>query len=140
MRAWLFLQEGPGAGHSYPLDPVTRKVYSIGRSSECAICLNDTRASRHHADIRWDGQRWTVIDQSSTNGTYVNGMRVHGPYDLRLGDRVTIGETTMVLRQASGGSTGARPVAAAPGLRRPGLSQGQSQQGNQHLPIEGGSV
>lgn len=113
MKAWLVLQEGPAAGRTYPLDPSTKPVYSIGRSSECDVVLNDTRASRHHADIRWDGQQWTVVDQNSTNGTYVNGLRVHRPYDLHLSDRVTIGETTMVLRQASPD----RAVAGAPGQR-----------------------
>jgi pSer/pThr/pTyr-binding forkhead associated (FHA) protein len=59
--------------------------------------LNDHRASRHHADIRWGGQYWAVVDRNSTNGTYVNGMQVHQLHNLYPGDRVTIGETTMVL-------------------------------------------
>ena len=99
MIALLVLQEGPGAGQQYTLDPAQQPVLSVGRSSACQIMLNDHRASRHHADFSWDGRQWTVVDQGSTNGTYVNGMRVHSPYDLRLGDRVTIGETTMVMRQ-----------------------------------------
>ena len=101
MKAWLVLQEGPGAGHSYPLDPFKRPALSIGRSSECDVMLNDQRASRHHGDIRWNGRQWEVVDRGSTNGTYVNGMQVHQPYELRLGDRVTIGETTIVLREYS---------------------------------------
>ena len=99
MKAWLALQEGPGAGRSHPLDPLRQTVLSVGRSSECDIVLSDGRASRHHADIRWDGREWTVVDNRSTNGTYVNGLQVHGSYDLRVGDRITIGETTMVLRE-----------------------------------------
>ncbi len=101
MKAWLVVQEGPGAGQSYLLDPFKQSLLSIGRSSECTVTLNDTRASRHHADIRWNGHQWTVVDVGSTNGTYVNGMQVHGPYDLRLGDRVTVGETTLVVREFS---------------------------------------
>lgn len=101
MKAWLVLQEGPGAGYSYPLDPFKKPVLSVGRSSECELVLDDHRASRHHADIRWNGRQWEVVDRGSTNGTYVNGMRVHRPYDLRLGDRVTIGETTLVLREVA---------------------------------------
>ncbi|MFC2023298.1 FHA domain-containing protein [Chloroflexota bacterium] len=112
MKALLVLQEGPGAGQQYSLDPALQPVVSVGRSSGCQITLNDHRASRHHADFRWDGRQWTVVDQGSTNGTYVNGMRVHGPYELRLSDRVTIGETTMVLRESvaqPGPAAGARP-------------------------------
>jgi hypothetical protein len=99
MKAWLVLQEGPGAGHSYPLDPFKKAALSVGRSSDCDIALADQRASRHHGDIRWNGRYWEIVDRGSTNGTYVNGMQVHGPYDLRVGDRITIGETTMVLRE-----------------------------------------
>ncbi|MFC2015791.1 FHA domain-containing protein [Chloroflexota bacterium] len=114
MKALLVLQEGPGAGQQVTLDPALQPVLSVGRSSGCQIPLNDHRASRHHADFSWDGRQWTVVDQGSTNGTYVNGMRVHSPYDLRLGDRVTIGETTMVLRESMaqpGPMAGARPQA-----------------------------
>jgi hypothetical protein len=113
MKACLALQEGPGAGRSYPLDPMRQTAVSVGRSSESDIVLNDGRASRHHADIRWDGRHWAVVDNGSTNGTYVNGLRVHGPYDLRVGDRITIGETTMVLReQVAQPPQGRAPVAA----------------------------
>jgi hypothetical protein len=108
MRALLVFQEGPGAGRSYPLDPFKQPALSLGRSSECDIALADHRASRHHADVRWNGRQWEVVDRGSTNGTYVNGMQVHEPYELRPGDRVTIGETTIVLRDAPP-STGQPP-------------------------------
>ncbi len=99
MKVRLILQEGPGAGDSYTLDPKKQTTFSLGRSSECDLVLKDHRSSRHHADLRWDGRQWQVIDRGSTNGTFVNGLQVHRPYDLRPGDRLTIGETTMVLHQ-----------------------------------------
>jgi hypothetical protein len=77
--------------------------------------LNDQRASRHHGDIRWNGHQWEVVDRGSTNGTYVNGMQVHQPYELRLGDRVTIGETTIVLREYSTQSSAPPPKIKDPG-------------------------
>lgn len=100
MNAWLILQEGPGAGNSYPLDPASQQVFTVGRSSQCDVALRDNRASRHHADIRWTGHHWQVVDRGSTNGTYVNGVQVHKPYDLRLDDRITVGDTTMVMRDS----------------------------------------
>jgi hypothetical protein len=131
MKAWLVLQEGPGAGNSYPLDPFKQSVLSIGRSSDCDVTLADQRASRHHGDIRWDGRHWVIADRGSTNGTYVNGMQVHQPYDLRTGDRITIGETTMVLREfAEQPATPARQPGAvghAPPKRGPTL-EGQAWQ------------
>ncbi len=99
MKATLVLQEGRGAGRSFALDPSKQVLLSVGRSADCNIVLDDHRSSRYHADFRWTGSQWVVVDRGSTNGTYVNGLQVHGPYDLRLGDRVTIGETTLVLRE-----------------------------------------
>ncbi len=113
MKASLVLQEGPGAGQVFSLDPAGKPVVSVGRSSECDVVLGDHRASRHHADFRWNGQEWEVRDRGSTNGTYVNGLQVHQAYELRFGDRVTVGETTMVLREAPGQPRAPGEAAAA---------------------------
>jgi hypothetical protein len=123
MKAWLVLQEGPGAGNSYPLDPSERPTVSVGRSSECDVVLDDHRASRHHGDIRWNNRQWEVIDRGSTNGTYVNGLQVHQPYELQLGDRITIGETTMVMRQTASGT--ARPSQLRPAGRAAETQEGR---------------
>ena len=128
MKAWLVMQEGPGAGQSYPLDPFRQPVLTVGRSSQCNIVLNDSRASRHHADFCWDGRQWTVVDQHSTNGTYVNGMQVYNPYDLHVGDRVTIGETTMVVRAAEARAPAAGSGGAAAPDRRAGETAKQAAQ------------
>lgn len=114
MKAILVVQEGPGAGRSYPLDPSKQILLSVGRSGDCNIRLDDHRASRYHADIRWTGGGWAVVDRGSTNGTYVNGLQVHQPYDLRLGDRLTIGETTLVMRPWEAAAPPAAPPAPAP--------------------------
>jgi hypothetical protein len=102
MKVKLVLQEGPGAGRWFSLDPAKQILLSAGRSGDCNIVLDDHRSSRHHADFRWDGSQWEVVDRGSTNGTYVNGMQVHQPYTLRLGDRITLGETTLVVREWEG--------------------------------------
>jgi hypothetical protein len=116
MKAKLVLQEGPGAGRWFPLDPSKQVLLSAGRAADCNIVLADHRSSRHHADFRWNGRQWEVVDRGSTNGTYVNGMQVHQPYDLRLGDRITIGETTLVVRdwETPGDGPAARPRESAP--------------------------
>lgn len=113
MKARLIVQEGPGSGLSYSLDPFQQPVFSVGRSSQCDIVLKDPRASRHHSDLSWNGRQWEVSDRGSTNGTYVNRVQIHGPSELRLGDRITIGETTIVLREPSAFPTvppGSRPA------------------------------
>ena len=120
MKALLVLQEGPGAGSAHPLNPRTQPVTSVGRSSKCDIRLNDQRASRHHCDIWWNGHAWEVTDQGSTNGTYLNGVQIQGPRELRLGDRITVGETTMVLREPT--SQAAAPMAPPVGRQLSGVA------------------
>ncbi len=132
MRVSLVLQEGPGAGQAHTLDPGRRPVLSVGRSSECDIVLNDHRASRHHADFRWNGGEWEIRDRGSTNGTYVNGMQVHQPYELRLGDRVTIGETTMVLREA--------PAQAAPAGERGAVARQAARTAERPIMVPSGQA
>ena len=90
------MQEGPGAGQAHTLDPARRPVLSVGRSSECDIVLNDHRASRHHADFRWNGGEWEIRDRGSTNGTYVNG-RVVTSASVRFGDVISVGSTQITV-------------------------------------------
>jgi adenylate cyclase len=62
----------------------------IGRSPECDLVLNQPGMSRKHAMIRRTADGWTIIDQGSRNGLYVNHRRVT-EHALRDGDRITPG-------------------------------------------------
>ena len=69
---------------------------TIGRSRDCDVVLEDSGASRRHAEVCPDLDGWTLRDLDSTNGVRVNGRRVHGSQPLRQGDRVEIGSTEIV--------------------------------------------
>ena len=62
----------------------------VGRSRDCDVVLEDPNVSRQHAELRRDGESWTVADLGSTNGIKVNGRRVEQAR-LSPGDRVTFG-------------------------------------------------
>jgi hypothetical protein len=66
----------------------------IGRSRECDVVLSDPNTSRRHAEVRRDGDGWTVVDLGSTNGIKVNGRRVDQAA-LEPGDRITLGLTEL---------------------------------------------
>jgi hypothetical protein len=94
----LITAPGTPAEGSYVLaGPLT----VIGRAEDCDLRLSDPGASRRHAELRRAGDRVAIADLRSTNGTMVNGRQIE-TVDLRDGDEIVIGETTLVYRAAGG--------------------------------------
>jgi len=73
----------------------------IGRHAEGAGRLaDDEEISRSHARLSLDRTGFCAIeDLGSTNGTYVNGLRIKGPETLSEGDTIEVGATTLVVRE-----------------------------------------
>lgn len=67
---------------------------TIGRDPSNTIALsNDNTVSRRHATITPNGSECIVADEGSSNGVYVNGVRISGTHALKPGDEVQIGAT-----------------------------------------------
>ncbi len=75
---------------------LTESCYTIGRSPDNAIVLEDSRVSRRHGKLERDGDGYRLIDLKSHNGTYINGQRVQEPVPLRPGDEIGIGQHLLV--------------------------------------------
>ncbi len=88
----LVIRSGTQAGREFPLD---RPVIRIGRGSGSDILLQDSQASRQHAEISRQGDQFFIRDLGSMNGTFVNGERITGPRLLKAGDEIRIGETVL---------------------------------------------
>jgi pSer/pThr/pTyr-binding forkhead associated (FHA) protein len=85
----LVVRSGGGrAGETFPLEGDRT---SLGRAPECEIFLDDVTVSRHHAVIRRGADGFTIDDEGSLNGTYVNRRRVETA-KLEDGDEVQIGK------------------------------------------------
>jgi len=67
----------------------------LGRSPECEICLDDDGISRKHARIVMRNGHPEIEDLRSTNGTFVDGVRVTTTTRLNDGSRVRIGGLTL---------------------------------------------
>jgi FHA domain-containing protein len=93
-EASLTVLEDGRRGTTYHLG---RASVTIGRLPECDIVISDPGASRQHAQIRFDGDRFVVDDLGSTNGTLVNDAAADGRA-LEDGDRITIGSTVLEFR------------------------------------------
>ena len=103
MADWL---SGAGAAHlsiSCPGQaafkvPLSRREVTIGRDKNCRICLPLVNVSRIHARIVIVGEEYRLEDLDSTNGTFVNGIRVSRCV-LRNNDQVRIGEARIAFVQ-----------------------------------------
>ena len=69
--------------------------FTAGRQGN--LVIDDDYASGHHARFQISGGRWYVEDLGSTNGTWLNGRRIHAAQRLAKGDTVRIGHTVITV-------------------------------------------
>jgi len=94
-RATLTFLTGIDAGQVYALP---EQGCTVGRGTDCEICVDDQAVSRRHARILPLKEGFFVEDLESTNGTFVGEGRIHTT-ELRSGDRIQVGPN-IVLRYA----------------------------------------
>ncbi|MGZ8217906.1 FHA domain-containing protein [Methylomagnum sp.] len=68
---------------------------TIGRAPTCDIVIDNGALSRHHCTLRESGGLWTIIDEGSSNGTYIDGKKI-SQQALKHKDRVTLGKHTLL--------------------------------------------
>jgi len=77
--AQLYVLQGPDKGKTFQLP----EGYGlIGRDSP-SIALTDTSVSRRHAELVEDHDHWLLKDLDSANGTYLNGVKIDQPTEIR---------------------------------------------------------
>jgi two-component system cell cycle response regulator len=69
---------------------------TLGRSDTCGARFDDASVSGVHARIACVAQAYIIMDAGSTNGSYVNDVRVQTPVHLHDGDRVQLGSSTFL--------------------------------------------
>jgi EmrB/QacA subfamily drug resistance transporter len=115
----LRVAQGDGAERTFEL--VSDVV--LGRDPSAEVVLTDPsgQVSRRHARIVIRGTEAVLEDLMSTNGTFVNGERLDGPYALRAGDKVELGGYTLGFVPATApaptrsGSEGTLTIISGPG-------------------------
>jgi len=86
--ACLIVYSGDDQGLRLTLD-AGRNV--AGRAPECELPIDNPAVSRRHAEFRVEGDRVTLQDLGSVNGSFVNGQRLRGDVVLKDGDLVALG-------------------------------------------------
>jgi two-component system cell cycle response regulator len=92
-KAYILFISGPLMGEKYLLGD---KDIVIGRDKDdCDIAISDSRVSRQHLRIGFEGGQFMIEDLDSTNGTFVNGERIGKRKVLENGDQIHISSDTL---------------------------------------------
>lgn len=109
MRVHLDVTAGPHAGSSFRFDG--HATFLVGRSPRAHFALpeKDPYVSRFHFIIEVNPPLIRLRDMGSRNGTLVNERPIGVDADLRSGDAIRIGETTIIVRTTAVGEGAASP-------------------------------
>lgn len=69
----------------------------FGRAEFCDVVFDDRKMSRYHFCIQKQKRYFIITDLNSTNGTYLNGIRLKEPQRLRNKDRIFVGMTIITV-------------------------------------------
>ncbi len=90
-------------------------IIDVGRDDAADVIVPDAAVSRRHLTLDATGSRLMVTDLDSANGTFRNGERVQGSFELAPGDEVVIGDSILRLdpdpKVATEPAVRARPAA-----------------------------
>ncbi|MHC4884585.1 MAG: ATP-binding protein [Planctomycetota bacterium] len=93
----LVVIQGAHQGQRYPIGD-TRLCF--GRDHKVGIRLEDEGISRSHAAVYRHQERIWLEDLGSTNGTYVNNVRIHEPCIIKNNDHISMGQTVIQVQTA----------------------------------------
>jgi hypothetical protein len=110
----LTVRQGPQRGQRFP---VSKDSIIIGRVVGSDVVVSDPEVSRRHASITWERGQPVIRDLGSTNGTFVNGVRITGPRALSDGDTIGLGKVQLSFQCPA--IAEARPTLAGPAAPPP---------------------
>jgi DNA-binding NtrC family response regulator len=90
---------GGSAGKTVVVATPGRRMLA-GQSDVCDLVIADRRVSRRHLAFELAGDALRVTDQGSSNGSFVNGLRVLD-FLARGGEEVALGDTTLVVERVA---------------------------------------
>ena len=86
----IYTKEMSLLGKRFVLD---QRQFRVGRGPDNQVVLEGDSVSRRHCYFERHGDSWSVVDDRSTNGTYVNDENIASGCRLQNGDRVKVGPT-----------------------------------------------
>lgn len=80
---------------------VLSQPFTIGRHSENSVCIANATVSGRHAEILIAGEQLLIRDCDSTNGSLLNGKRLHTVEPLKNGDILHFGNVMFTVQKES---------------------------------------
>ncbi|MFI6805741.1 FHA domain-containing protein [Streptomyces luteogriseus] len=122
-------------GRTWTLDP--SRAYTLGRDPQGDVVFDDARVSWRHATVSFNGRSWVIEDHGSTNGTFVQGQRIH-QMELGPGSAVNLGNATDGPRLNLSGAAAsvATPQAQPQPQQQPYAAQGANPGWGQQAPAQ----
>ncbi|MCX5242012.1 ABC transporter ATP-binding protein/permease [Streptomyces prunicolor] len=118
-------------GRTWTLD--ASRPYTLGRDPQGDVVVDDARVSWRHATISWSGRSWVIDDHGSTNGTFVQGQRIH-QMEIGPGSSVHLGNATDGPRLSLSGAAASVASPQAQPQQQPYAAQGASPGWAQQAP------
>lgn len=88
LQEHLLITKGPRTGEKIPL---SASPFIIGREASIEVLVNLESISRKHLRVSKGDLGYIIEDLNSSNGTYVNDVRIEKPYQIKDGDRIALG-------------------------------------------------
>jgi hypothetical protein len=85
---------GPKIGFSFTLKPGGRLI--VGSASDADVQIEARGISRKHVCLYWLDNKIYIEDQQSSNGTFVNKRKISAAAELKSGDQIAVGVTTVI--------------------------------------------
>jgi DNA-binding NtrC family response regulator len=90
----LLVVDGPSSGQKFVIEGSEPSRVLVGKSPSCEVRFEDPEVSRRHAALNVVGSLLKITDMGSSNGTYVDGLRIGEAY-LSGNETLRIGSTTV---------------------------------------------
>lgn len=86
MQVQSLILKSQGGGEGDPYIVVDQTPFRVGRRPDNHAQIAQPDVSGLHAELRFDAGAWHLVDNNSTNGTFVNGKRIAGQSAVAIGD------------------------------------------------------
>ena len=95
MQLKFYIDAGNGQFHTVDYNLISSII--VGRTDMCDLYVDDRNMSSQHFAIEQVEKGIAITDLQTTNGTFVNGVRIQSPTFVKSGDKILAGNSTITI-------------------------------------------